>query len=141
MENLLQNKAKFFAQYWNQKVMTKVVRGENKAKITTHDVVCSNWKFVELVESYLELRDISSIIDDELGAIARFYKPNAKNVYIYDDQLTFDYYSGDETHSVAVELNSGYCFDYLRMNGFAMEWMGLCITKLEEYGWLKLKTN
>lgn len=73
--------------------------------------------------------------------MARFYEPTATNVYIHDTQLTFDYYSGDETHSVAVELNSGFCLDYLRSQGFAMEWMGLSVSKLVSYGWIKLKTD
>jgi len=131
MENTHTNKIKFFGLYLEQPInsyrLSKYSKRQNEP--------------VKGSMGYLELRDISSITDDELGTIARFYNPTAFNVYIHDDQLTFDYRCGEEIESVAVELNSGFCLDFLRSSGFVTEWMGLSPYKLQEYGWIKLKSE
>lgn len=137
MENTLENKAKFFAQYWGQEVL--IANPDNNQTIPFNNI--NPWIYHNTDIAWLELKPLSSITDDELGTIARFYNRTATNVYIDQDQLTFDYYHGDETHSAAVELNSGYCLDFLRSNGFAMEWMGLTVGQLQEYGWIKLKSE
>lgn len=167
MENLLQNKAKFFSQYWDQEVMTKVLRGENKAKITTHDVACSNWKFVELVESYLELKPLSSITDEEAFEVARIVSPmlfegngengghfidkseplwhsikHEKKVMMVDidfDGYVFEYRDDEEGYTRPSYSLAGA--DYLRSKGYALPWMGLLIEKQIAFGWLKLKSN
>lgn len=113
MENTLNNKGKFFAQYWDQKVMTKVVRGENKAKITTHNDVCSNWKFGELVESYLELKPLSSITDEDAKKLG---------------------YSSP----FLLKKHSSFQVDELRALGYALWWHDLSVEKQIEYGWIKL---
>lgn len=133
MENNIENKYSFFAQYWNVE-SHKMIAKPNLYKVGRNGLFVGEF-------DYLVLKPLSSITDDELGTIARFYNRTATNVYIDQDQLTFDYYHGDETHSAAVELNSGYCLDFLRSNGFAMEWMGLTVGQLQEYRWIKLKSE
>lgn len=155
MENTSENKAKFFSHHLNQKVLYQnrignIVQfylscGDFSKQVWIVSLEDENFEQNEMscnanvLECQLLLKNLSEITDDELGNMARFYEKTATNVYIHDDQLTFDYYSGDETHSVAVELNSGYCLDFLRNKGYAMEWMGLSFTKLIEYNWIKIK--
>ncbi|WP_027381853.1 hypothetical protein [Epilithonimonas caeni] len=162
MENTRENKAKFFAQYLgtqitypdtDDKLITCKLHGvtfsevetiyKRKKKGCVGDILSfkSNGNHnSDAINAYLELKPLSLITNDELGAIARFYNRTATNVYIDNEQLTFDYYHGDETHSAAIELNSGYCLDYLRNNGFAAEWMGLTVEEQIKFGWVKLKT-
>lgn len=118
MENNLENKAKFFAQYWDQKVLTKVIRGEYRAKVATRNTICSNWKIGELVESYLELKPLSSITDED-----------AKKLDFRDsDHFKFD-------------ASPANWKDELRLLGYAVEWVNLSIEKQLEYGWIKLKND
>ena len=44
LENTLENKAKFFAQYWRQDVLCRVIFGKNKNEIIMHNTPCSNLK-------------------------------------------------------------------------------------------------
>lgn len=155
MENTLENKIKFYSQYlftdsnfkyqnttWGNEIVYK----ESILDLGTLSLIKSHTEIHEyyankLRNGFLELKSISSITNEELGSIARFYKNSATNVYIDDDQLTFDFMYGDETESIAVQLNSGYCLDFLRRNGFAMEWLGLSVEKQIENGWIKLKSE
>lgn len=134
MENTLVNQAGFFANYYGVKCLRNILLNPELPA----QILIRVWS-EELKNQFLELKDLRDITVDELGNLARFYEQTATNVYIHDDQLTFDYYSGDETHSAAVELNSGYCLDFLRSKGYAIEWMGLSVTELIEYNWIKTK--
>ncbi|MDQ1859279.1 hypothetical protein [Chryseobacterium sp. WLY505] len=133
MENTLENKAKFFAQYWGQKVL---VKDEHENCPVGHNL---SFEFIE--NAYLELKPLSSITDEELVKIAQFYEPTAHNVKLDDGQILFDFIYGDQGASGAIEISDGYCLDWLRSNGFATEWMGLSVEDLVNYGWIKLKEN
>lgn len=138
MENNLENKAKFFAQHFDSEAIWRTSELDENVDEVTWEF--KNFKYLNETD-YLELKPLSSITDEEMSNMANFYEKSATNIYIHDFQLTFDYYEGDETHSVAVDLDYGYCLDYLRNNGFATDWMGLSVEKLQEYGWIKLKND
>lgn len=132
LENNLENKAKFFAQHWENQYLIQ------KAGI----VFYVNEKTFPVKEDYFLLRKpLSSITDEELVIIAKFYEPTAHNVKLGDGQILFDFIYGDQGASGAIEISDGYCLDWLRSNGFATEWMDLSIEGLINFGWIKLKNT
>ncbi|MCE4064321.1 hypothetical protein LXM63_04390 [Chryseobacterium gleum] len=133
MENTLENKAKFFAQYWGQRVCKETLNDKY------YLVKPSIYPDADFELEYLELKPLSLITDEELVKIAKFYEPTAHNVKLEDDQILFDFIYGDQSASGAIEISDGYCQDWLRSNGFATEWMGLSVEDLVSFGWIKLK--
>lgn len=133
MENTLENKAKFFAQYWGQEI-----QWDNTLDFSTHQRF-DNIDLRVREGDCLVLKPLSSITDEDLKAIAKFYEPTAHEVKFSDDQICFDFIYGDSHASGAIEYNSDFAQDYLRSKGYALPWMGLSVEKLEQYGWIKLK--
>lgn len=130
MKNTLENKEKFFGLYRGQSIQNY--------KLSRHSAWKKNVEVKDFTFGHLELKTISSLTTLEKLDIAKFYESTASNIFVYDNQLNFMYLYGDETQSVAVDLNTGYCLDYLRSKGFATEWLGLSIEKQIDYGWIKL---
>lgn len=71
LENTLENKTKFFAQYWGQDVLCRVIFGKNKNEIIMHNTPCSNLKLGEIIDSYLELKPLSQISDEDINFVAK----------------------------------------------------------------------
>lgn len=120
-ENTLENKAKYFAQYWGQKVL--------KQDEILH--VMPSYLSFELVRShFLELKAPSSITDEDANSITIYgiYAKENKgfNSFGFDTPQGFVFYAQSSV-------------DYLRSKGYALPFMGLSVEKLIEYGWLKLK--
>lgn len=134
MENTLKNKSTFFAQYWGQ---SNIISTLDQTKTFASHNLTSEY----LKDYFLELKPLSSIKDEELVIIAKFYEPTAHNVKLEDGQILFDFVYGDQGASGAIEISDGYCLDWLRSNGFATEWMGLSVEDLVSFGWIKLKEN
>lgn len=135
MENTLENKAKLFAQYWGQRV------GNFVGSTGLFTISQLYFKKSSVKQSWLELKPLSSIRDEELTSIVKFYEPTAHNVKLEDNQIEFDFIYGDQGSSGAIEISDGYCLDWLRSNGFATEWMGLSVENLVSFGWIKLKNT
>lgn len=133
MGNNLENKAKFFAQYWGQRV------GNFIGSTGLFTISQLYLKKSVVKQSWLELKPISSITDEELVKIAKFYESTAHNVKLAYGQIVFDFIYGDQGASGAIEISDGYCLDWLRSNGFATEWIGLSVENLVSFGWIKLK--
>lgn len=115
MENTLENKAKFFAQYWGQPVLMS----NNDPKCYVIRVKFEHAEDID-INDYLELKPLSSITDEDL----------------------------DKTNYGCIEmiLEKGYWLDVknsdlLRSLGYALPWMGLSIEQLQEYGWIKIKSE
>lgn len=142
MENNLENKAKFFAQYLGQNVLTRPHCGAKKwilgEEVSIHSVLSKQGYDYQY---FLELKPVSLITDEELVKIAKFYESTAHNVKLEGGQILFDFIYGDQGASGAIEISDGYCLDWLRNNGFATEWMGLSVENLVNFGWIKLKEN
>lgn len=142
MENNLENKANFFAQYWGQNVLTRPHCGAKKWILGEEVSIQSALsKQGYDYQYFLQLKPLSSITDKELLKIVKFYESTAHNVKLEDDQILFDFIYGDQGASGAIEISDGYCLDWLRSNGFATEWMGLSVEDLVSFGWIKLKEN
>lgn len=110
MENTLENKAKFFAQYWGQEVLTTFFGSGFYIDRDLYPISSGSF--------FLVLKPLSSITDEDAGESGY---DNAKSM-LSDNYL----------------VNSPYVFDYLRSRGYALPWMGLSVEQLIEYGWVKL---
>lgn len=120
MENTLENKAKFFGQYFG----VHCLRHEELPNISALPVM-TPWH-AGLETEYLELKPLSSMCDGdftEVMCLLFAFQPRSsfKRGKLYTDHLNI-------TQT-----------DYLRSKGYALPWMGLSVEKLIKYGWVKLK--
>lgn len=112
MENTLEAKAKFFAQYWGQKVLGNT---QLKSNIPLAEVGVMNCK--GLPQQYLQLNHELTPQDKEIV-----------------DKISYEESGCFEEKSLKVT-------DYIRSKGYALPWMGLSVETLESYGWIKLKSE
>ena len=155
-ENTLENKAKFFAQYWGQHVLYFSSDFLRKIDNLTLDSVEN--------DDYLELKPISQISNNDAIEVAKLVSPmlfegRGKNGGHYIDKSEIGWYSvkhEGKTLMVDIDLD-GYVFeydeideykrpsrsligtDYLRSKGYALPYIDLSVEDLVEYGWIKLK--
>ena len=158
-QNTLENKARFFAQYWGQ-LVCKSIGDFQKTNIHTWHI---NF---QKEEYYLELKPLSQISDDDAINVAKLVSPmlfegRGKNGGHYIDKSEIWWYSvkhDGKTLMVDIDLD-GYVFeydevdeykrpsrsligtDYLRSKGYALPYMDLSVEDLIDYGWVKLKEN
>ena len=156
-QNTLENKARFFAQYWWQEVF---LLNSNKYRITKSRFNAETLK----QECSLELKPLSQISDEDAIEVAKLVSPmlfegRGKNGGHYIDKSETWWYSvkhNGKTLMVDIDLD-GYVFeydevdeykrpsrslmgtDYLRSKGYALPYMDLSVEDLVEYGWVKLK--
>ena len=157
-QNTLENKARFFAQYWGQHVLYFSSDFLRKIDNLTLDSIEN--------DDYLELKHISQISDEDAINVAKLVSPmlfegRGKNGGHYIDKSETWWYSvkhNGKTLMVDIDLD-GYIFeydeveeykrpsrsligtDYLRSKGYALPYMDLSVEDLIEYGWIKLKEN
>ena len=132
LENTLENKSRFFVQYWRQDVLCRVIFGKNKNEIIMHNTPCSNLKLGEIIDSYLELKPLSQISDEDVIKISKEF-PTFKSDIRNSVKELFQEFDGLE-----LSMKTG---DYLRSKGYALSYMDLSVEDLVEYGWVKLKEN
>jgi len=130
MDNNLENKGRFFAQYWRLPV------GRKKLYENLNYVI--NGYIIETLD-FIELKPLSSITDEDAIEVAKIRWSSLGNNHPYKK-------SAEEGKKVVDTI--GYCsadnytmlkmFDYLRSKSYALPYMGLSIEQQIEYGWLKL---
>lgn len=167
MENTLKNKAKFFALYYGQDVLTRE-DGFHKfwklgSEISVESALSRHWYDYKY---YLELKPLSSISDEDAIEVAKIMTFHDGKGLIIERKKNgeiemYDRYN-DEPHF----LNTLFFFpdpfeifsrddnrnwfqydaerflevtDFLRARGYALPWMGLSVEQLINYGWIKLK--
>ena len=114
LENTLENKAKFFAQYWGQNVLTSTY---HTTKLYHRKLYCINRGNMRCEkQDFLELKPLSQISDE--------------------DAINLGY--GNVSH---LKSNLDRNIDQLRNLGFAVPWMDLEVEDLIEYRWIKIKEN
>ncbi|MCT3817127.1 hypothetical protein HZQ15_18795 [Elizabethkingia anophelis] len=140
MENNLENKARFFAQYYSQEILTRDGGLRKFWKLGTDvSIESSLSRYGYDYRYYVELKSLEDITDDDLMTIAKYYEPTTYKVESNSDEIVFDYMYGDNFSSAAIGYDYGYALDYLRSKGYALPWMGLSVEKQIQYGWVKLK--
>jgi hypothetical protein len=120
--NIPENKAKFFAQYWGQKVL----------RITPYELVqvgISGWN-LKHEDFYLELTPISAITDED-----------AIEVVNCGHEIEFLEKGWRQKESVVIFDYKPKAVDYLRSRGYALPWMGISVEDQVKFGWVKLKES
>ena len=136
MGNILENKEKFFAQYWGQKIaffQLGLEVGEFTIKMDSEFQALLNKPEYGLEKAFIKLKPLSDITDEDLKVIGLDNHIN-KTESIYKDANHF--LKEIEHMGFFTQFES----DFLRSKGYVLPWMGLSVDKLIEYGWVKLKT-
>lgn len=164
MKNTLENKAKFFAQYWGQDVLFHLSQTWNLFG-DFENVIDDN------PNCYLLLKPLSSITDEDAievamllvnwqSSMSKLSKINIRGRIDGDhvwDELILEF-TGSFNYTVRYRggdwlgwINSnGRCewtlfnhlkvYDYLRSKGYLLPWMGVSTDQILEYGWARIKT-
>lgn len=134
MENTLENKAKFFAQYWGQELI------KDKDCDVVYPVDRSNI-LLEIHQSYLELKPLSSISDEDaeycIGkseCSMRKNDPNSGDYGMSPSSIFVNSLIGESSYHIG-----RHEADYLRSKGYALKWMDKTVKEQISYGWIKLK--
>jgi hypothetical protein len=136
MENTIENKAKFFAQYYGQNVL--IGYAVVPFIINTHHLGEDYLIKHETDEDfnrvpYLELTPLSQITKEYAEHCSLLYGRNNPCDLMWVNILNG--LSGRE------EKLTQPVVDYLRSKGYALPYMGISIEKQLEYGWIKLKES
>jgi len=124
MKNTLENKAKFFAQYYKQYVLR--LSGKTKAVYPVSNLMDNT---VEV--GYLELKPLSSISDENVIILWDF---------VWGKSVLSSSNSIENKRSRLLQY-SGYArfIDKARELGYACNWNGITVEQQIEFGWIKLK--
>jgi len=133
--NTLENKAKFFAQYFEQKVLANT-------QGTHHPIIeltkSWNWKHSDF---YLELKPLSQINDEDAIEVAKIFQWNhlhdtSKIHSVKEVLTTVAFYRQTNING----SNWLEVFDYLRSKGYALSWNGITVEEMIEWKWIQLKS-
>jgi len=126
MENTIDSKAKFFAQYWGQEVV-KDENVDDLCEVSNIDLLNAE---IKNYESYLVLNPLSMISVDDISELSKICNstPNDLMKAILSEMISMDLFP----------TRAG---DFLRSKGYALPFMGLSVEKMVEHGWIKLKTE
>lgn len=145
-ENTLENKAKFFAQYWWQEVF---LLNNNKYRITKSRFNAETLK----QECYLELKPLSQISDEDvIEGITYLYNITREELGEILEIKHYDTFSSITTIGIGCNFKTSRSIphwggtkkigsveaDYFRSKGYALHYMDLSVEELIEYGWIKL---
>lgn len=127
MKNTLEDKAKFFAQYWGQKVL----KINNLGMLIPLKV-----KLDQIQNGYLELKSLSQISNEdaiELGKVLSKYiaSPNSKTGN--------EYYIALCRNHIKVSMKLCDFVDKARELGYAAPYNGVSVETLIEWRWIRLK--
>lgn len=131
-----QNKAKFFAQYWGQKIV--------KDKASQILFISPNIN-MEHDSWFLELKPLSSISDEDAEEIGKLYGgfyQTSEDLQDYKDHVYLALIEDDEeAYNMWDHIgfqDMSHVTDYLRSRGYALPWMGLSVEEMVDAGWIKL---
>jgi hypothetical protein len=127
MENTLENKAKFFAQYWGQ----EVVITDGILRVASVGTLKKAW----VIQSHLELTAISSITDEDAIEVSNIVR-DVTHGKSFDTRV-------DNIKQLAKYYAIDYSAvsDYLRSKGYALPLMRLSVEEQVNRGWIVLKTK
>ena len=124
MKNTLEHKSYFYSQYYGQRVLY-IIGGSKDINPISH------WNTIQtrdhFVDTYLLLKDISLITDEELKVIEEFTGNRIQRAEFKYSIFTQSIFTAE------------FAISYLRSKGYALPYLGLSVEKQIEYGWVKLK--
>lgn len=143
MKNTKENKQRYVAAHWGQKVLR--IKADEGNDITMYVDSIS----IKLYEtSHLLLTSLTDITDEHAIEVARICNP----YFPINEDLEIEVFTngfgrkvvswGDSPKSKfliedAVNITNGA--DFLRKNSYALPFDGSSVDELKEYGWLKIK--
>lgn len=151
MENNLNNKAKFFAQYFGQNVFKVLTKEEQKNPMyngfpDVYEISPNNLYNRDIKNAWLELNSMSNINNDDAFECLKILNNNKKLDYLDLDLDEVKENIADFLDSKTnVLIGTIYIdsilklFDYLRTKGYALPFIGISVEEQIEYGWIKLK--
>ena len=146
-ENTLENKAKFFAQYWGQHL---IIMG-SFLRIIDHLTLCN----IEN-DDILQLKPLSQISDEDvIEGITYLYNITREELGEILEIEHYDTFSNITTIGIGCNFKTSRSIhhwsgtkkissvesDFFRSKGYALPYMDLSVEDLIEYGWVKLKEN
>ena len=147
-QNTLENKAKFFAQYWGQHVLYFSSDFLRKIDNLTLDSIEN--------DDFLELKPLSQISDEDvIQGITYLYNITREALGEILEIKHYDTFSSITTIGIGCNFKTSRSIhhwsgtkkigsveaDYFRSKGYALHYMDLSVEDLIEYGWVKLKEN
>jgi hypothetical protein len=137
-----ENKGKFFALYWDQMVLCSDLYGDN-------GLIYSITMSIKNIEEYwLQLKPLSSISDEDAIEVAKLdssvnwnfgtfgvWKNTFGATIVSNGQGLIQKYAQT---IIDISFLTPVQFDYLRLKGYALPWMGLSVDQMVEAGWIKL---
>lgn len=145
MENTIENKAKFFAQYYGQEIMRWEQwydTAENSrvgfAPMQSKTGVDKGW--------YLELTSLSDITDKDAIEVAKIVRSKKEEQIVSEGKAAVQGVIGERIFNSSFFIrptpeNTIGIVDYLRSRGYALPWMGVSVEEQIKRGWIKLKTK
>jgi len=119
-----EEKARFFAQYWDQLILIDTLIAVNGVK-----KVNATWNFKHSAFCLL-LKPLSSITDDDAIEVAK--------QMAYDDNLDINGKSQVIHWEANWKLIPLISSDYLRSKGYALPWNGHSVEEMIQFGWVKI---
>ena len=125
-ENNLENKTKFFAQYWGQHL---IIMGSFLRRID-HVTLCN----IEN-DDILQLKPLSKISDEYIFELTSHLDFDNSEINEFKDLIIRN---NNEWYNYFDKQEIIFVYDYLRSKGYALPYMDLSVEDLIEYGWIKL---
>ncbi len=138
MENTIQNKKMFYAQYWNQSVLMGLCSdGITPLKTAVSEHTIDYWE-----NTHLELTPLSMISDEDAIEVAKMcslplddtYKPFFEMLLIQKEFCNYLFMARPMSIYEAENIIS-----FLRSKGYAVPFMGLSAEQIINFGWITLK--
>ena len=145
MKNTLENKTRFFAQYWGQHL---IIMG-SFLRIIDHVTLCN----IEN-DDILELKPLSQISDEDvIQGIIYLYNMTREALGEILEIKHYDTFSSITTIGIGCNFKTSRSIhhwrgtkkigsveaDYFRSKGYALHYMDLSVEDLIDYGWIKLE--
>lgn len=135
-ELTIENKHKFFAQYYGQEV---VFHRNSRPKFITFESLINS---VDTIDGYsIYLKPLSSITDEDLNILIELQgwgKDNIRNINVNFDQYPELSVSLESEKRNNYEVLNSTSIDFLRSKGYAILWMGISVEDMLNAGWIKL---
>lgn len=134
MENTIENKAKFFAQYYGQYIIRQPLM--TTVFLNYH----LNLGYDEIIkDGWIELTSLSDITDEDAIEVAKiFFGSDYPDASLAKEILKIELSTG---HHGITGIGWIRVWDYLRSRGYALPWMGVSVEEQIKRGWIKLKTK
>lgn len=128
--NTPENRDRFTAQYWGQKIARLVEFNHELLYINDYSITTPKEKF-------LELTPLSSITDEDAIEVSRIWGSKVDSRIIGESIV--NRLAGRWSDIETQFRNILGVVDYLRLKGYALPWMGITVEQQIEFGWVKLK--